>query len=82
MRSDAMKAAHPNFEPTIVGTDILHVIDLADHPDARSKIDRTVSDAHFLHGSTQRLSAVCAENDIACRERFERSADIHLVSLL
>ncbi len=82
MRSHAMETAHPRLEPTIVGIDVLHVIDLGDHPNARREIDRTVSDSHFPGGSTQGLSAVCAENDIACQEGFERRADVLLVSLL
>lgn len=82
MRSDTVKSAHPLFEPTIVGIDVLNVVDLGDNPNACGQIDRTVGDAHFPSGGAQCLAAVGAEDSIACQYGLERSADVHLVSLL
>ena len=82
MRSDTVKSAHPLFEPTIVGIDVLNVVDLGDNPNACGQIDRTMGDAHFPSGGTQCLAAVGAEDSIACQYGLERSADVHLVSLL
>ena len=82
MRSDAMKTTHPSLESTIVGIDVLYVIDLADDPNARCKIDWTMRDSDFPCSSAQCLSAVGTKNDIACHKRFERSADVHFVGFL
>ena len=82
MSSHAIESANPSFEPAIVGIDVLNVINLGDHSNACSEIDRTVSDSHFPRGRTQRLPTVGAENDIACQERLESRADVPFVSLL
>ncbi len=82
MSGDAVELAHPLFEPTIVSIDVLNVVDLADNPNASSKIDWPMSDTDFPHGSTQSFAAVCAENCIARQQWLECLADMFLVSLL
>ena len=82
MRSYAVEAPYPIFESAVVGVNVLHVIDLGDHPNARRQIDRAMGDSHFPSGSTQRLPAVGAENDIACQEGLERGADVRSIGLL
>ena len=81
MRSDAVEASYPSFESAVVGVNVLHVIDLGDHPKARRQIDRAMGDSHFPSGSTQGLPAVCAENYIDCQEGLERGAEVRFIRL-
>lgn len=55
MGSDTMKSAHPLFEPTSVGIDVLNVVDLGDNPNACGQIDRAMGNAHFPSGGANAL---------------------------
>ena len=39
MRSHAMESSPPRLESAVVGIDVLHVINLGNHPDTRRPID-------------------------------------------
>ena len=77
MSGDTMEPVHPLFEPTVIGVHVLNVVNLADHPNARSQIDWTMGYADFPHGSTQSLAAVGAENRITRQQWLENRINCH-----
>ena len=68
MSSDSMKPDHPLLESAIVGIHVLNMVNLADHADSRSQIDRTVGDADFTSRRTQRLAAVGAKHGVGGKQ--------------
>lgn len=77
-----VEAAHPGFEPTAIGVDVLYVIDLGDNPDASGQIDWTMGNANFAGNSNHGPAAVGAQNGIAGQYGLERLKDVRSVVLL
>jgi len=82
MRSHAMESLHPRLESAVVGIDVLHVIYLGNHPDARRQIDSAVSDAHCPSGSYYGLAAVGAEDRITGQNWLKGGVNVRLIRFL
>ena len=70
MRSYAVEASYPSFEPAFVGVKVLHMIDLGDLPNTRCQINRAVDSGRcpfpeLQHPATYR----CLH--IACQDWLE-----------
>lgn len=82
MRSNTVKSDHPFLETAVIGVYVLHVVNLADHPNSRSKIDWAMSDANFSYCGTQGSTAVGAKHCIGSQQWLERRTNVRLISLL
>ena len=82
MRSHAMESSPPRLESAVVGVDVLHVINLGNHPDTRRPIDFVRGNVHFPSGGNQRLAAVGTEDRIAGQDGLEGRANVCLIRFL
>ena len=82
MRSHAMESSHPSLESAVVGVDVLHVINLGNHPDTRRQIDFVVGNPHLPGGCNQCLAAVGAKDGIRGQNGLEGRANVRLIRFL
>lgn len=79
---NAVKTAHPFLQSTVVGIDVLDMIDTRNDTLAGCQIDGAVGDVHLFGDGCQRLCPIGALNDISRQERLEHRTDVLLVSRL
>lgn len=78
----AVETVHPFLQATIVGIDVLDVINTRDDALTGGQIDWPMRDPHFSGDGSQGLCTIGTQNDISRQKRLERSANVLLVGFL
>ena len=77
-----VEAAHPGFQATAIGIDVLHVIDPGDDADAGGQIHGTVGKPHFAGHANHCPAAIRAQNGACGQYWLKGIVDVRPVILL
>jgi hypothetical protein len=70
-----METPHPTFEPTVIGIDVLDVVDACDDANACGQVDRAVGEVEVLRHRAVDTGAIAAEDRIGGQNGAQRRLD-------
>ena len=74
-RRHAMETRHPSFESTVIGIDVLDMVNPSDHANSRGQVEGAMGDLQVLRDGPVHAGAIATQDDILSQERAQRRFD-------